>query len=284
VLKTEQLKILQELLLSDDTSFAALVKISKLDKKRDFRFGDFRGLDLRDCDLSGFDFTGSDLRGCIINEKTIISETTILTNADIEWIHAERTPIHQKMFEIERSGSSPDRRRRLDELINNYSSDTHIHLFLKQMIAETRSIETLFDLLDYFQARSEDDEFIVARKLVDVTLGTVRIRHRKSAMTHSPTSFQNVISRIQQSNNETLRRVFVHYLQSSEALGFARNQGRKPAGPRPPSPREGALRRWSVELRWEGLGHKVLRSSVGAPARGRARPCVEWVVGVDVAL
>jgi hypothetical protein len=33
---------------------------------------------------------------------------------------------------------------------------------------------------------------------------------------------------------------------------LARNQGRKPAGPRPPSPREGALQRRSAELRWEG--------------------------------
>lgn len=219
MLKREQLEILQEILASSDTSFEALVRISKLDKNRDFRFGDFRGLDLRDCDLSGFDFTGSDLRGCIINQQTKISETTVLTDADIEWIREDRTPIHQKMFEIERSGSSSDRRRRLDELINNYSSDTHIHLFLKQMIAETRSIETLFDLLDYFQAQSEDDELTVARKLVEITLGTVRIRDRKRAMTHSPTSFHNVILRIQQSNNETLRRVFIRYLQSSEALG-----------------------------------------------------------------
>ena len=219
MLKKEQVEVLQEILASDDASFEALVKISRLDKARDFRFGDFRGLDLRDCDLSGFDFTGSNLRGCIINSQTKISETTILTDADIRWIQEERTPIHQKMFEIERSSSSSDRRRRLDELVNNYSSDTHIHLFLKQLIMETRSIEALFDLLDYFQARSEDDELAVARKLVEVTLGTVRIRNRKRAMTHSPTSFQNVISRIQQSNNATLRRVFIRYLQSSEALG-----------------------------------------------------------------
>lgn len=219
MLKKEQLEVLQEILVCDDTSFESLVRISKLDKRRDFRFGDFTGLDLRDCDLSDFDFTGSDLRGCIINAQTKISETTILNDANIEWIVEERTPIHQKMFEIERSGSSSDRRRRLDELVSNYSSDTHIHLFLKQMITDTRSIEALFDLLDYFQARSEDDELTVARKLVEVTLGTVRIRNRKSAMTHSPTSFKNVISRIQQSNNETLRRVFVRYLQSSEALG-----------------------------------------------------------------
>ena len=219
MLKKEQVEVLQEILASDDASFEALVKISRLDKARDFRFGDFRVLDLRDCDLSGFDFTGSDLRGCIINSQTKISETTILTDADIRWIQEERTPIHQKMFEIERSSSSSDRRRRLDELVNNYSSDTHIHLFLKQLIMETRSIEALFDLLDYFQARSEDDELAVARKLVEVTLGTVRIRNRKRAMTHSPTSFQNVISRIQQSNNATLRRVFIRYLQSSEALG-----------------------------------------------------------------
>lgn len=29
-----------------------------------------------------------------------------------------------------------------------------------------------------------------------------------------------------------------------------------------------------AELRWEGLGEKVLLSAVGAPARGRARPFV----------
>lgn len=42
----------------------------------------------------------------------------------------------------------------------------------------------------------------------------------------------------------------------------------KPAGPRPPSPREGALRRQSPELRWEGLRDKA-PTSTGARARPR---------------
>jgi hypothetical protein len=44
------------------------------------------------------------------------------------------------------------------------------------------------------------------------------------------------------------------------------------AGPRPTSPREGALQRLPAELRWEGLRDKAPRTSVSAPSRGRARP------------
>ena len=47
-------------------------------------------------------------------------------------------------------------------------------------------------------------------------------------------------------------------------------------------PPGGVLRRRSVELRWEGLRDKVLRSGVAALARGRARPfrCSGWLAGV----
>jgi hypothetical protein len=44
------------------------------------------------------------------------------------------------------------------------------------------------------------------------------------------------------------------------------------AGPRPTSPREGALQRLPAEPLWEGLNHKPPRTSLGAPTRGRARP------------
>lgn len=42
---------------------------------------------------------------------------------------------------------------------------------------------------------------------------------------------------------------------------------------RGPHPGRARLHRSPVELRWEGLNHKGPRTSVGAPTRGRARPC-----------
>lgn len=78
---------------------------------------------------------------------------------------------------------------------------------------------------------------------------------------------------------------------------LARNQGACAAGPRPPHcpayragrssrksstggfliahhpPGRALLQRQSPELRWEGWHHKAPTSTVGAPARGRARPC-----------
>lgn len=58
-----------------------------------------------------------------------------------------------------------------------------------------------------------------SRKLVEVTLGTVRIQ--KSQECNDPFAYLHLRMsyRIQQSNNETLRRVFVRYFRSSEALG-----------------------------------------------------------------
>ena len=49
---------------------------------------------------------------------------------------------------------------------------------------------------------------------------------------------------------------------------LARNQGACAAGPRPPSPREGAFDVSRAELRWEGVRDKVPRTS-GVCARPR---------------
>ena len=55
------------------------------------------------------------------------------------------------------------------------------------------------------------------------------------------------------------------------AIGFAIGSRNQWHGP--PSPREGAFRRLRLELAAGGHDHKVPRNNIGAPARGRARPC-----------
>ena len=50
------------------------------------------------------------------------------------------------------------------------------------------------------------------------------------------------------------------------------------AGPRPTSRREGAFGGLPAELLGEGLRGKVPKTSAAAPSRGRARPCVVFLV------
>ena len=185
MLSNSQIQVLMDLIELENVTFDELVRVSQLDKTTDFRFGDFSGLDLRGVDLSGFDFTGSDLRGCLIDAATVISSTTILVNADVDWIIVEKTPIHVKMLEVEHTSTSRDRRNKLDELVSNYSSSAHIHQFLKMMIENTRSIDVLFDLLDYFHAKTKEDELLVLGKLVEVSLDSVRLKKRRSPHKYS---------------------------------------------------------------------------------------------------
>ena len=56
-------------------------------------------------------------------------------------------------------------------------------------------------------------------------------------------------------------------------FSFARNQGvAHAAGPRPTSPREGAIAVSPAELRRVGFCHKAPKTQAAAPSRGRARP------------
>ena len=57
---------------------------------------------------------------------------------------------------------------------------------------------------------------------------------------------------------------------------FLRPESRRAcaAGPRPTSPREGAIAVSPAERRREMLRHKVPKTNAGAPTRGRARPYV----------
>jgi hypothetical protein len=41
-----------------------------------------------------------------------------------------------------------------------------------------------------------------------------------------------------------------------------------------PPPGRARLQLLPAEMRWDGLNHKVPRTGVGAPSRGRARPFV----------
>jgi uncharacterized protein YjbI with pentapeptide repeats len=82
-LADEDIKVISEVWNSEDSGILALIKVGKLDPKKDFVKGDFRGWPLAGEDVRGIDFTGSDLRGTGIN-RAIRDETTILTDAILD--------------------------------------------------------------------------------------------------------------------------------------------------------------------------------------------------------
>ncbi|WP_342070432.1 pentapeptide repeat-containing protein [Yoonia algicola] len=165
---------LHAILRSEDASFVVLLGLSGLDPKRDFRFGDFSGLDMRGVDLRDFNFSGSDLRGCLIDGDTIIDSTTILVDAEIDWVFESKPQIVEKMLEVENAQGSAARRRALTELETQFQSPSHTHQYLKNTLDNTRSIDTFFDVLDYFKAREEADKAIISKGLIKFGLESVR--------------------------------------------------------------------------------------------------------------
>lgn len=199
---------------SDDWSFNALVELSALDPSRDFRYTDLRGLDLRFADLRGFDFTGADLRECLKNEETQIDETTTFTGADLDWLHENETPIVDKMFQIENEISPKKRQRLLVELCTQYRSERHTQRYLRNLVNNTDSVETLFDLLDFFEPKSPLEKVDVSTTIVKFALKTIKLRGSRSAIPHSTSNFARFIERIEESSNLFVGECFANYLEN----------------------------------------------------------------------
>lgn len=207
------------ILKSADWSFSHLVEISGLNPKIDFRFGDFSNLDLRGQNLTGFDFTGSDLRGCLIDKYTIIDGTTILQNSDTDWLHQDRIPIHEKMFEVSAARNTIDRRAALDELVSQYTSPTHTRLYLRRLIEKTSSADEFFDILDYFTPENSDDKSAISDTLIKILLKGARRKNRNSVEVFSASSFSSFISRIAVSNNPYIQERYTAFLNNSVTRG-----------------------------------------------------------------
>jgi hypothetical protein len=219
MISESQRRLLLSIIETDNTSFNHLVLLSELRPHLDFRFGDFRELDLRGADLTGFDFTGSDLRGCRIDKFTVISESTILADADIDWYFEDTSPIVVAMTRVEHSKSEVERRAHLDNLIENYNSSTHVHLFLRRLIEDTRAVEPFFTLCDYFKVISQEDAIVISKKIISLALDASRIKNKKSSMTLSSTSFSYFIARVRGSANDFVKQILIDYLSATTTIG-----------------------------------------------------------------
>lgn len=218
-IKQEALGAISRVMRSADWSFNNLVHVSGLRPNFDFRHTDLRGLDLRGADLRGFDFTGADLRECIKNDNTIIDESTILTDADIDWILQERTPIVEKMFQVEKATSPIERRKHLAELVTQYTSDRHVHLYVRNLIESTNSVDALFDYLDVFQAETADDKAAISTNIIRIILKTLRIRKDRRSGSTSLIAYNNLLKRIQESGNSFVRDSYSEFLQNRASAG-----------------------------------------------------------------
>lgn len=209
----------KSILNSEDTSFQALLELSGLDPQKDFRFGDFSGFDMRGVDLRNFNFSGSDLRGCLIDEGTIIDSTTILVDAELDWIFESKPQIVEKMLEVENARGSAARRKALTELETQFQSPSHTHQYLKNILSRTRSIDIFFDVLDYFTAREKEDGDVIARGLVKFGLESVRKKKGTSKLGPSAIGMSRFLERVQESSNSFTKQVFSSYLTQAMDRG-----------------------------------------------------------------
>lgn len=210
---------IKSILDCQDWSFNALLSVSCLIPSMDFRFGDFRSLDLRGADLRGIDFTGSDLRGCLIDSKTIIDETTILIQTEIDWINEEKQPIHEAMLRIENASSSKNRRTALTTLVSQYTSPVHTHKYLKSLLDRTKVMDAFFDVADFFEPLSHEDNHIISDGVIRFALSSVKRNIHKSAQPLSTSSFSTFLRRLSESNNVTLLSGYARYLDESNLVG-----------------------------------------------------------------
>lgn len=155
------MKLLEDILTNDDIKsigklsayqehhFDQLVLIAGLNPKVDLRHANLRMVDFRAADLRGFDFTGADLRYSTRDDSTIIDDSTILSNALIEWITEEEVPIVDRMLEAQAAVSTHSRRRALQDLTDNHSSSNHINKYLVRSIETAGNLEAALDFCDF---------------------------------------------------------------------------------------------------------------------------------------
>lgn len=146
ILTPAELEAIELVSSSKTPRFDLLVKLSGLDPQTDFTHSDLRRLNLCGADLRGYDFTGSDLRLCARNDRTLVDDTTILTDAKIDWIELEALPIVMKMQEVEAASGSDKRLAVLNELVAEFGRSDHVVTY---MVSAASKADTLDEFIDF---------------------------------------------------------------------------------------------------------------------------------------
>lgn len=148
-LTSEERQAIDAVLSSNSIKFDHLVQLAGLDPKSDFKFSDLRALNFCGADLRGFDFTGSDLRRAAKDERTQIDETTIFTNAQVEWVDERDLPIVQLMREVESASDSRGRQKALETLEKKYGKTDHVVSFVVNAACEAGSTQSFLDYAEF---------------------------------------------------------------------------------------------------------------------------------------
>ncbi len=140
-LTEEDRRFIAEVLASRELRFDRLAQVAGLDPATDFKYSDLRNLNFCGADLRGFDFTGCDLRGGVVDERTIIDETTILEDARIDWLSERDIPIVQLMQEVQSASSREQRLHALETLERKFGKTDHVIGFVVNAAADVATAE-----------------------------------------------------------------------------------------------------------------------------------------------
>jgi hypothetical protein len=145
----EERSAIEEILASLEIRFDKLTALAGLDPANDFVHSDLRALNFCGADLRGFDFTGSDLRNTAIDGKTLIDDTTILTDANVRWTAKEDIPIVEQMMRVASASSSAERLSLLADIETRFGKTSHVIQFVVNAASETNEFDTFLDFLDF---------------------------------------------------------------------------------------------------------------------------------------
>ena len=173
-----------------------------MDPRRDFTYSDLRRLNLCGADLRGYNFTGSDLRLCARNDRTIIDDSTVLTDTQTDWIELEALPIVMKMQEVETASGSDRRLEVLNELIAEFGKSAHVVTYMVSAASKADSLDEFIDFAMFLpQTLSEGHARMLqtaATKLLKKRLSRSKSRTRRD--TTIIFALEAIAARLQESN------------------------------------------------------------------------------------
>lgn len=210
ILTQAELAAIERVADSNTPRFDELAKLADLDPENDFSYSDLRRLNFSGADLRGFDFTGSDLRQCVRNGNTTIDETTILTDAAVDWIELEALPIVLKMQEVESVSSSDARISVLNELTAEFGKTTHVVTYMVAAAAKSASLDEFIDFAFFLPETvtegQADSLRQAASKLLRKKLSKSKSRTRRDTTTIF--ALEKIASRLKEGNGTLAAKIF----------------------------------------------------------------------------
>lgn len=201
ILTSEELDAIDAVHKSKSNRFDTLVRCAGLDPRKDFRFSQLRRLDLRGADLRKFDFTGSDLRQSVVDGQTIIDNSTIFDDAQLDWVQAEALPIVQEMQAIEAASSSERRLALIRDMVGKHGRTDHVVAYLVRAATAANEIEIFLDFTTNLPTKIRPEQIDqLARhgsKLLEKKFKKSRSRTRRDATANF--AVEPIIKRLRES-------------------------------------------------------------------------------------